>query len=168
MTFFFKNWKEEGIDADKFQSFFGTTAFGELQTRVKEINATLDRIEVRKGLEQVMSLGQVANTYFSDHEPWAVIKTDKDKCAEIIAHSAIYALTLGCLFKTYLPELSSKILAYFPEVSDELIRDIYTGEFKIAKEYFGKNIVLTQKPKGLVQKIEADRVKALNEELHSL
>ena len=120
------------------------------------------------GSDKVKGLGQVANTYFSDHEPWAVIKTDKDKCAEIIAHSAIYALTLGCLFKTYLPELSSKILAYFPEVTDKLIRDIYTGEFKVAKAYFGNNIVLTKKPKGLVAKIDSDRVKALNEELHSL
>ncbi|MAZ48503.1 MAG: methionine--tRNA ligase [Halobacteriovoraceae bacterium] len=168
MTFFYKNWKEEGIDATHFQSFFKTEAFLDLQTRVKEINATLDRIEIRRGLEQVMSLGQVANTYFSDHEPWAVIKVDKDKCAEIIAHSAIYALTLGCLFSTYLPNLSSKILEYFPDINDDLLRDIYTGEFKLGREYFNQTIVLTKKPKGLVKKVEADRIKELNEVLQSL
>lgn len=167
MTFFFKNWKEEGITGDKFESFFSTSDFEDLQKRVKEINATLDRVEVRKGLEQIMALGQVANTFFSDREPWAVIKEDKDKCAEIIAHSAIYALTLGCLFQTYLPQLSSKILAYFPDINDDLIKDIYIGEFKLAQEYFGKGVTLTKKPKGLVKKVENDRIIELNEELRA-
>lgn len=165
LTFFFKNWKEEGIEGAKFESFFNSDAFIDLQKRVKEINQTLDRVEVRRALEQIMALGQVANTFFSDREPWAVIKEDKDKCAEIIAHSAIYALTLGVLFKTYLPELSSKILAYFPNISDDLIKDIYTGEFQQAKGYFLEGITLVKKPKGLVRKIEHERIEELNQEL---
>ena len=164
LTFFYKNWKE-GIPEEHFLSFFETEHFVDLQKQVKEINLTLDKVQIKKALEQIMHLGQTANTFFSDRAPWAQIKEDNDAAAETIAHSAIYAITLGCLFTPYLPTLSSKIKEYFGELSVELVRDIYSGEFKLLKDFVQGGVQLQKKPKGLVQKIENDRIKELIEEL---
>jgi methionyl-tRNA synthetase len=164
MTFFYKNWTE-GISGDRFLSFFESDNFKNMQEEVKTILGTIDEVQIKKGLEQIMHLGQTANTFFSDRAPWAQIKEDKDVCAETIAHSTIYALTLGCMLRPYLPKLSGNILSYFDGITEELVKDIYTGEFKLAKEYFGKGITLTQKPSGLVPKIDKDRIKELSQEL---
>lgn len=164
LTFFFKNWKE-GIDGSKFLTFFETEDFKDMQSRVKEINTSLDKVQVKKALEQIMALGQVANVFFSDRAPWAQIKEDDDAAQETIAHSAIYALTLACLFTPYLPGLSGKIKEYFGELEPELIKDIYTGEFLKLKEYVGQGVSLKKKPKGLVKKVENDRIKELITEL---
>ncbi|MFT6631058.1 MAG: methionyl-tRNA synthetase [Bacteriovoracaceae bacterium] len=164
LTFFYKNWTD-GIEGDKFLSFFESTAFSDMQTRVKEINNSLDKVQIKKALEQIMALGQVANVFFSDRAPWAQIKEDDNAAQETIAHSAIYALTLACLFTPYLPTLSGKIKEYFGELDQELIKDIYVGDFSLLKDFVSSGVALKKKPKGLVQKIENDRIKELVEEL---
>ncbi len=164
LTFFYKNWTD-GIAGEKFLSFFESDAFPELQKQVKEINETLDKIQVKKALEQIMHVGFSANTFFSDRAPWAQIKEDDNAAQETIAHSAIYALTLACLFTPYLPTLSSKIKEYFGELPAELEKDIYTGEFKVLKDYVANGVALKKKPKGLVKKVEHDRIVELTEEL---
>ena len=164
LTFFYKNWTD-GIEGDKFLSFFESTDFSDMQTRVKEINNSLDKVQIKKALEQIMALGQVANVFFSDRAPWAQIKEDDNAAQETIAHSAIYALTLACLFTPYLPTLSGKIKEYFGELDQELIKDIYVGDFSLLKDFVSSGVALKKKPKGLVQKIENDRIKELVEEL---
>jgi methionyl-tRNA synthetase len=164
LTFFYKNW-ESGIEAETFATFFKADAFTHMQASVKEINESLDKVQIKKALEQIMHLGQTANTFFSDRAPWAQIKEDDNLAKETIAHSAVYALTLACLFTPYLPVLSSKIKEYFGDISPELLQDIYTGEFKLMQEFFAKGVTIQKKPQGLVQKIEKDRIKELVEEL---
>lgn len=164
LTFFYKNWKD-GIEGDKFLSFFESENFNNLQSQIKDIHDYLDNIQVKKALEQIMHLGQTANSFFSDQAPWAQIKEDEEAAKETIAHSAIYALVLACLFTPYLPTLSSKIKEYFGDISDELVADIYRNEFKLLKEFVSKDVALVKKPKGLVKKIDNDRVKELQEEL---
>lgn len=164
LTFFYKNWKD-GIEGDKFLSFFESENFNNLQSQITDIHHYLDNIQVKKALEQIMHLGQTANSFFSDQAPWAQIKEDEEAAKETIAHSAIYALVLACLFTPYLPTLSSKIKEYFGDISDELVADIYRNEFKLLKEFVSKDVALVKKPKGLVKKIDNDRVKELQEEL---
>lgn len=164
MTFFFKNWKE-GIEGEIFSSFFTTDDFKDLQVQVKNINEHLDKIQIKKSLELIMALGQTANTFFSDRAPWAQIKEDDEAAATTIAHSAIYALTLAALFRPFLPVISGKIIEYFGDVPEEVLRDLYTGEFKIAPDFFSKGITVVKKPKGLVAKIDNDRIKELNQKL---
>lgn len=166
MTFFFKNWKE-GIEGDIFTSFFASDDFKDLQSQVKNINQHLDKIQIKKSLELLMALGQTANTFFSDRAPWAQIKVDDTAAATTIAHSAIYALTLAALFRPFLPVISGKIIEYFGDVPDDVLTDIYTGEFKLAQDYFAKGVRVVKKPKGLVAKIDNERIKELNEKLQA-
>lgn len=167
LTFFYKNWKD-GIAEDKFLSFFATKDFDDLVSQIKGINETLDNVQVKKALELIMHLGQTANTFFSDRAPWAQIKEDEASAAETIAHSSIYALSLACLFTPYLPTLSGKIKEYFGELPDSMIKEIYTGKFDEFKEFVKGGVVLQKKPKGLVKKVEAERIAELKQELSDL
>lgn len=165
MTFFYKNWTEEGISAEHFESFFKTKDFKDMQVAIKEINELLNEVQIKRALEKIMALGQVANTFFSDRAPWAQIKEDKEKCAETIAHSSVYAFTLACLFKPYLPNLSNSILSYFDNVEEKLIQDVYTGQFSEFKNYVANGIKLLTKPSGLVPKIDQARIKELSDKI---
>lgn len=163
LSFFHKNWKE-GIEKEHFLSFEKTDEFHALKEQIKNVNKALDEVQIKKGLEQIMQLGQMANTFFSDREPWALIKTDEEKCKEVVAHSAIYALALGVLFRPFLPDLAQKILNYFPEEMQEYFSDIYAGELASFSNYFADTVALVKKPKGLVRKVDADRIQELKAE----
>lgn len=166
LTFFYKNWTD-GIDKESFTSFFKIDEAKELREKIKEVSATLNRIEIKRGLEQIMSIGQTANTFFSDGAPWASIKEDENAAKLTIAHSSIYALILGIIFKPYLPSLSNKILAFFPELSDEMIKEIYqNGNIDVLESYFTDEFKLLKKPKGLIKKVDNDRIKDLRAELN--
>ncbi len=167
LSFFFKNWKE-GIESKHFMSFFDSAHAKELQEMVTTYLDHLDQVHIKKGLDVVMQIGQKANGYFSDRAPWAQIKEDEEATKETIAHSAIYAFYLGALFSPYLPNLSSKIKAYFGEDCEKAFTAAYRNETTTVREFFSKEVVaLAKKPKGLVKKIDSDRVKELEEELKS-
>ena len=166
LTFFYKNW-QEGIEADKFQRFFSTEAARDLKSSVTTYHEHMDKIQVKRGLEIIMHLGQTANTFFSDRAPWAQVKEDMDLASETIAHSAIYALVLGALFRPYLPQLSKSILGYFENLDEKYVTAAYNGDLELLSEYFTGSIKLSTKPQGLVPKIDADRIKELSASLKS-
>lgn len=164
LTFFYKNWPG-GIAAESFLDFFESAAFFDLELQVKEINSSLDQINVKRALEQIMHLGQTANVFFSEKAPWAQIKDDNAVAAQTIAHSSIYVMTLACLFTPYLPELSRAIKNYFGGFSNDFVSKTYQGDFSLLKEYVSKGVTLKEKPQGLIQKIDAKRIQELKDAL---
>ncbi|MEX0797928.1 MAG: class I tRNA ligase family protein [Bacteriovoracaceae bacterium] len=169
LSFFHKNWKE-GIEGKHFESFFESGGARALKGLIESYHEALDKIQIKKGLDLLMQIGQQANGYFSDRAPWAQIKEDEEAAKETIAHSAIYAFYLSALFEPYLPNLSSKIKAYFCEAGEEASKKYfqaaYLGDMDGVKEFFSKEkVALVKKPKGLVKKVDADRIKELEEEL---
>ena len=149
------------------ESFFESENFKDLQNQMSDIHGSLDKVQIKKALEQIMHLGQTANTFFSDLAPWAQIKEDKELCAKTIAHSSIYAITLGCLFRPYLPKLSEGILSYFDGLTGEIISQTYQGNFEALKVYLKDGARVNSKPEGLVPKVDKERIKELAMELKS-
>lgn len=166
LTFFYKNWKD-GIDAIHFETFFRGAEIIKIDHAICEYHELMNNVQIKRGLENLMALGQVANTFFSDRAPWAQIKEDENAAAETIAHSAMYAFILGVLFKPFLPELSDKIIAYFGDVPADVIEKTYQGDLSEMENFFNRKTALVKKPKGLVKKVDADRIKELEEELKS-
>lgn len=165
LKFFHKNWPE-GIKAEAFNSFLEGPEMKKIQDFSAEYHQTVDKVQVKKGLELIMKLGSEANTYFSDRAPWAEFKTDPAKAAETIAGASLYAIVLGIYFEPYLPNLSQGVLEYFKNtLTDEIISKIYQGELDCLKELCQEGIMLTGAPQGLVPKIDSDRIKSLTEEL---
>jgi methionyl-tRNA synthetase len=52
-----------------------------------------------------MSLADFGNTYFQSKEPWKLIKTDRNKCAEVLKDSLQIAKALIILFEPDMPGL---------------------------------------------------------------
>ncbi len=160
-----KNW-EEGMPAEYFTGFSSSEHGKELAEDIKELNELLNGYSIKKGIEKVMNIGQKANNFFSDNAPWAQIKEDKDAAGKTLAHSAIYALVLGTILEPFLPELSGKILNHFKSVtSDELAKEIYSGDLSGIEKAFSKGLKLTEKVEALVPKIEDDLIKKMYESL---
>lgn len=167
LSFFFKNWKE-GIEGKHFSTFFGSNEEKDLIALIQDYHQALEKFQIKRGLETLMQIGQKANGYFSDRAPWAQIKEDEEACKETIAHSAIYAFVLGALFEPYLPELAGKIQAYFGEGASEALFGAYNADLeKVASFFNQEQVSLAKKPKGLVKKVDADRIGELEAELSS-
>ena len=114
-----------------------------------------------------MIMGQMANTYFSDQEPWAQFKTDPEKAARTIAQSGTQIFILGVLFSPFLPSLSGKILSFFDlTLEDQIKQKIYRGDWSVLDQLFKEGGVLKGKPKALVPKIEDEVIQKLTDELH--
>jgi len=92
LKFAFKNW-EAGLNPKYLNGFSGTDIGKKFKAGILEHKNIVDGKEFKKGIEQVMSMGQMANTYFSDLAPWAQFKEDaneaeKNNCPD--KHSNYY------------------------------------------------------------------------------
>jgi methionyl-tRNA synthetase len=165
LKFWAKNWPD-GIDANYFISFINSEEGQKISKAMKEHSELLDNKEIKKGLEYVMSVGHIANNYFSDKAPWAQFKEDEQEAAKTIAETGVYILCLANLLAPYLPELSSNIISYYDlELKDDCMSDLYKGDFSSLLKLLNGNIKLSGKPKALVPKVEDDVILKLNESL---
>lgn len=164
LTFFYKNWKE-GIEQKHFESFFSSDEVVKIKEFTEQYHKLMEKVQIKRALELLMSLGQTANTFFSDNAPWAQIKEDENAAAQTIAHSAMYAFVLAVFFRPFLPNLSSKIIEYFGEIPDEVLSSTYQGDLTVMQKFFSKQTALVKKPKGLVKKVEKERIEQLEQEL---
>lgn len=90
---------------------FGTVPNGTVEPEISEkIKLTtvdaikaLQEYEFKKYSDTVMELASYANTYFQSHEPWALIKTDKDKCGEVVYNCLQLVKALAVLFEPVTP-----------------------------------------------------------------
>jgi methionyl-tRNA synthetase/methionyl-tRNA synthetase C-terminal region/beta chain len=64
---------------------------------------TLKEYEFKRYSDTVMELASYANTYFQSHEPWALIKTDKEKCGEVVYNCLQIVKALCVLFEPVTP-----------------------------------------------------------------
>ena len=166
LKFWKKNWPE-GIESKHFVGFSETDHAKEFKSGLEKLHGLLDQKQIRRALEQVMSMGQLANTYFSDQEPWAQFKVEPEKAAYTIAQSGVQILILAVVLEPFLPGLSGKILSYFEgTLNKEDKQKIYRGEWKVIDEIFQKVGKLQGKPKALVPKIEDEVIEKLQEKLH--
>ena len=90
---------------------FGEIPKGTVELKILErIKATtteaigaLSDYEFKKYTDTVMELASFANTYFQSHEPWALIKTDKEKCGEVVYNCLQLVKALAVLFEPVTP-----------------------------------------------------------------
>lgn len=90
---------------------FGTVPKGtpepEIMEKIKATTAdaveALSVYEFKKYTDTVMELASYANTYFQSHEPWALIKTDKEKCGEVVYNCLQLVKALVVLFEPVTP-----------------------------------------------------------------
>jgi methionyl-tRNA synthetase len=111
-----------------------------------------------------MSIGQDANTFFSDCAPWAQVKESKELAEKTLSMSAIYTIVLGSLFRPFLPTMASKMLDFYPNTSEEQLNQLYIGNFDVLKDIFSSSFVVNEKPKPLIPKLDEDILNKFKEE----
>jgi len=79
----------------------------EIESRIKETTAVasdaLLEYEFKKYTDTAMELASFANAYFQSHEPWALIKTDQEKCGNVVYNCLQLVKALTVLFEPVTP-----------------------------------------------------------------
>jgi methionyl-tRNA synthetase len=80
-----------------------------LEKAPQEIGELLEHYELRRSLSTLMDVARFANKYFNDQQPWATLKTDREKCSTTI-NICIHAVqTLAVLMEPVLPFSAEKV-----------------------------------------------------------
>ena len=165
LKFAYKNW-EEGLNPECLKDFSKTEIGQKFKAAILEHKKLVDGKEFKKGIEQVMAMGQMANTYFSDLAPWAQFKEDPKEAEKTIAITSIQIIILAVMLSPYLPGLSKKILCYFDlKFSDEDKKRIYSGDLEVFDGLLSKGLKITEAPQALVPKIDEKVISKLEDEL---
>ncbi|WNY26718.1 methionine--tRNA ligase [Methanolapillus ohkumae] len=79
----------------------------EILDKIREKTAlsidALKEYEFKKYTDTVMELAAYANAYFQSHEPWAMIKTDKEKCGNVVYNCLQLVKAVAILFEPVAP-----------------------------------------------------------------
>jgi methionyl-tRNA synthetase len=91
-----------------------------LSENIGEYERSLENIEFRKATAALRSIWSLGNNYFADSEPWAVIKSDKERAACIL-RTSINLIRLFALFSwPVIPQTSNNILNYLHLDSEKI------------------------------------------------
>lgn len=161
-----------------FTKFDGIVPEGELEDEVKEkINDTftktsehIEKSEFIKAVESILELGNFANKYFNDKQPWVTIKTDKAIAGNTIFNTVQLVNAFRILLKPFTPfsvEKLSQILNlsddYDPtkEVKEKGRVSKYIDQWHYNRIEVGSKI---NQPSILFEKLEyTDDLKAIDE-----
>jgi len=73
------------------------------------IEENIENFKFREALKEYMNLARLGNKYLADTEPWALIKTNREKVQTILNISLQIVANLAILGEPFLPYSSSKI-----------------------------------------------------------
>ena len=88
----------------------GIEIFDYIKSQAKAAADLFDSYKLKDGLTEVMNIVRAANKYFNDSEPWKYIKTDKEKCAEIINNCLQICHSIAIAIAPVLPNTADEIL----------------------------------------------------------
>lgn len=88
----------------------GIEIFDYIKSQAKVIADLFDGYKLKDGLTEVMNIVRAANKYFNDSEPWKVLKSDRDKCAEIINNCLQICHSIAIAVSPILPDTAEEIL----------------------------------------------------------
>lgn len=74
-----------------------------IETAIKEVKAAMDEYEFKKAVDTAMALASFGNIYFQSHEPWKLVKEDKEACGQVLYNCLQLGKALTLLFEPVLP-----------------------------------------------------------------
>ncbi len=93
--------------------------FEKIGLTINSVISAFDEYEFKKATDAMMELAQYGNAYFQSHEPWQLIKSDKEACMHVVKNCLQIAKALILLFEPVLPgnmERAWKQLAFTTDV----------------------------------------------------
>ncbi|MGA9099423.1 MAG: methionine--tRNA ligase [Methanotrichaceae archaeon] len=70
---------------------------------LKEVISGIEEYEFKKAVDSIMALADFGNIYFQAHEPWKLIKNDKDKAGSVLRSCLQIAKALVILMEPVMP-----------------------------------------------------------------
>eukprot|EP00775_Hariotina_reticulata_P006776 gene6776-6993_t len=105
---------------------------------VAELGAAVAaKMRLREGIKLAMLVSADGNKFFTDTEPFKVVKTDKEHAATLVAAGVGIVRLLAALISPYMPSLTDKILqqmnlpAGAADLSDELVAGAASLQFLV-------------------------------------
>ncbi|WP_418284304.1 methionine--tRNA ligase [Halorubrum sp. DTA46] len=126
---------------------------------VADVEAAVNDYSVRALGDAVTDLARYGNEYIQRSEPWNLVDDDPDEAAQVIHDCVAIAKAIAVLFEPIAPEKCERLW-------DQLGEDgsVHDATVEAAREEPAGDLA---EPTELFEKIEDDRVEALNEKLEA-
>lgn len=82
-----------------------------LHMHATKIHSFVESIKLKDALSEIMILSSELNAYVQENAPWALLKTDKERCATVLYIAANVLRSITVLLWPYIPSTSEKALA---------------------------------------------------------
>jgi methionyl-tRNA synthetase len=116
------------------KNFGGLVPEGEIDAEVmkrielimKEVILGLEEYEFKKATDNIMTLADFGNIYFQSHEPWKLVKSDKEKAGAVVRSCLQIAKALVILMGPVMPtkmEAAWKQLGMEDKASEKLFQE---------------------------------------------
>mmetsp|Transcript_35423 Transcript_35423/g.67796 ORF Transcript_35423/g.67796 Transcript_35423/m.67796 type:complete len:1001 (-) Transcript_35423:335-3337(-) len=105
----------------------GVELGAKIQPIVVEYVEMLEKLKIKDGLRVAMKVSSAGNLFFQEQQPWVVLKTDKAKCATILACCMGLVKLLAVLLEPYMPSVSEKLLAQLGQPGDSCLTDEFVA-----------------------------------------
>ncbi|MBF8263114.1 MAG: methionyl-tRNA synthetase [Parachlamydiales bacterium] len=131
--------------------------FQEVKLHFENLGACLENLRYREAIKEMRSLFVLGNLYFTEKEPWNLIKTDRDQTAQILHDCLflIYCFAVACA--PIIPTTSRKLFTFIGEEGDP--SQIPFSFLKTAAVHFeGRKIIKAPK---LFEKIDSARTEEI-------
>jgi len=70
---------------------------------------SLENVKIKDGLRTFMELSSLGNSYLQENEPWAIMKTNPQRAANVLFLMVCFVRLLGGLAEPYMPSFSAKL-----------------------------------------------------------
>lgn len=109
-----------------------TKLWQEFKAIVHKYVEVMEAVKIKEGLKIAMEFSSACNVYFQEQQPWALAKTNKERCSDVM-YTAIQALfLLSVLMEPFMPSFSAKVneqLGVKREAKHEhILGDIFKSE----------------------------------------
>jgi methionyl-tRNA synthetase len=129
----------------------------EIEKALKEVKAAMAEYEFKKAVDSAMTLASFGNTYFQSHEPWSLIKKDREACGHVLYNCLQLVKALSLVFEPVIPQTME---IAWKELGQE--DDLHAALYEEALAPLKPGIKL-EKPEILFTKLEDDRIGEMEE-----
>lgn len=74
-----------------------------IEETLKEVTSGLDEYEFKKAVDSIMTLADFGNTYFQAHEPWKLVRSDKEGAGSVLRSCLQIAKALVIFMEPVMP-----------------------------------------------------------------
>jgi len=137
----------------------GEEVAARIDEAVADVEAAVNDYSIRALGDAVTDLARFGNEYIQRNEPWKLVDEEPDEAAQVIHDCVAIAKAIAVLFEPIAPEKCERLWSQLGEAAS--VHDTTVG---VAREEPAGDLT---EPTELFEKVEDDRVEALNEKLES-